>query len=291
MEQFWAIAITIISASTPLLIAATGELVVERSGVLNLGVEGMMIVGAVAGFGATYLTGSSAVGICASMLAGAGMALLFGFLTLTLLTNQVATGLAVTMLGVGLSALIGQSLVGQPIQPLPNYFGINILIVFSFFLVALVSWFLFRTRYGLMVRAVGDNHTSAHAMGFSVIGLRYACVVFGGACAGLAGGYLSIADTPQWVENMTAGRGWIALALVVFATWLPKRVILGAYLFGTISILSFVVQTMAFNVPSQLLSCTPYLVTIVALVVISRNKRVLRANTPACLGQAFVADR
>jgi len=291
MEQFWAIAITIIAASTPLLIAAIGELVVERSGVLNLGVEGMMIVGAVAGFGATYVTGSYALGMLASMAAGSAMSMLFGFLTLTLLANQVATGLAITLLGIGLSSLLGQDLVGQPIAPLPNFHGINILIVFSFVLVGMVSWFLFRTRLGLKVRAVGDNHTSAHAMGFSVVGLRYACVAFGGACAGLAGGYLAIADTPQWVENMTAGRGWIALALVVFATWLPKRVVLGAYIFGTISILSFVVQTMALNLPSQLLSCTPYLVTIVALVVISRNKRVLRANTPACLGQAFVADR
>jgi len=291
MQQIWAIAITIIAASTPLIIAAIGELVVERSGVLNLGVEGMMIMGAVAGFGATYYTGSSALGIIASIAAGVMMSLLFGFLTLSLLANQVATGLAITLLGTGLSSLLGQNLVGQPIAPLPNFHGINILIVFSFVLVGLVSWFFFRTRMGLMVRAIGDNHTSAHAMGFSVIGLRYACVAFGGACAGLAGGYLSIADTPQWVENMTAGRGWIALALVVFATWLPKRVAFGAYLFGTMTILSFVVQTMALNVPSQLLSCTPYLVTIVALVVISRNKRILRANTPACLGQAFVADR
>lgn len=291
MEQFYAIAITIVGAATPLLIAALGELVVERSGVLNLGVEGMMIVGAVTGFGAAYLTGNPYVGVVASVVGGVAMGLLFGFLTLTLLANQVATGLAITLLGIGLSALIGEAFVGKQIERLPSYNGFDILIVFSFILVALVSWFLFRTRAGLMVRAVGDNHVSAHAMGFSVIGLRYACVAFGGACAGLAGGYLSIAATPQWVENMTAGRGWIALALVVFATWLPTRVVFGAYLFGTISILSFVVQTMALNVPSQLLSCTPYLVTIVALVVISRNKRVLRANTPACLGQAFVADR
>ena len=291
MLQFYAIAVTIIGAATPLLFAALGELVVERSGVLNLGVEGMMIVGAVTGFGATYLTGNPYIGILASIVGGMMMSMLFGFLTLTLLANQVATGLAITLLGIGLSALIGESFVGKQIMRLPNYNGIDILIVFSFVLVGLVSWFLFRTRYGLMVRAVGDSHTSAHAMGFSVVGLRYACVGFGGACAGLAGGYLSIADTPQWVENMTAGRGWIALALVVFASWLPERVVFGAYLFGTISILAFVVQTMALNVPSQLLSCTPYLVTIVALVVISRNKRVLRANTPACLGQAFVADR
>jgi len=291
MEQFYAIAITIIAASTPLLIAALGELVAERSGVLNLGVEGMMIMGAVSGFGATFVTGNPYIGILASIAGGVVMSLLFGFLTLTLLANQVATGLAVTLLGIGLSSLIGEGFVGQPIQRLPNFHGINILIIFSFVLTGLVSWFLFRTRYGLMVRAVGDSHTSAHAMGFSVVGLRYACVAFGGACAGLAGGYLSIADTPQWVENMTAGRGWIALALVVFSTWLPKRVLFGAYLFGTISILSFAVQTMALGIPSQLLSCTPYLVTVVALVVISRNRQLLRANTPACLGQPFLADR
>ena len=291
MEQFYAIAITIIGASTPLLIAALGELVVERSGVLNLGVEGMMIMGAVTGFGAAYLTGNPYIGILVAIVGGMLMSLLFGFLTLTLLANQVATGLAITLLGIGLSALIGEGVVGKQIERLPNFHGLDILIIFSFILVALVSWFLFRTRYGLMVRAVGDNHTSAHAMGFSVVGLRYACVAFGGGCAGLAGGYLSLAQTPQWVENMTAGRGWIALALVVFATWLPKRLLLGAYLFGTISILAFTVQTFAWGIPSQLLSCTPYLVTVVALVLISRNKRLLRANTPACLGQAFVADR
>ncbi len=291
MEQFYAIAITIIAASTPLLIAALGELVVERSGVLNLGVEGMMIMGAVCGFGAAYVSGNPYVGLLASIFGGIAMSILFGFLTLTLLANQVATGLAITLLGIGLSALIGESFVGQPIQRLPNFHGINILIVFSFVLTALVSWFLFRTRTGLMIRAVGDSHVSAHAMGFPVVGLRYACVAFGGACAGLAGGYLSVADTPQWVENMTAGRGWIALALVVFSTWLPKRLVFGAYLFGTISILSFTVQTMALGIPSQLLSCTPYLVTVAALVVISRNRQLLRANTPACLGQPFLADR
>ena len=290
IDQFYAIAITIIAASTPLLLAALGELVVERSGVLNLGVEGMMIIGAVTGFGAAYVSGNPYVGVLAAIGGGALMSLLFGFLTLTLLANQVATGLAITLLGIGLSSLIGESFVGQPIQRLPSYSGFNVLIIFSFVLTALVSWFLFRTRLGLMVRAVGDNHTSAHAMGFSVIRLRYACVAFGGACAGLAGGYLSIADTPQWVENMTAGRGWIALALVVFATWLPKRLLLGAYLFGTISILSFTIQTFSLGIPSQLLSCTPYLVTVAALVVISRNRQLLRANTPACLGQPFVAD-
>jgi general nucleoside transport system permease protein len=291
MEQLLAIAITIIAASTPLLIAAIGELVVERSGVLNLGVEGMMVMGAVAGFAAAFYSGNPYIGIIASIAAGTLMSLLFGFLTLTLLANQVATGLAITLLGLGLSALIGESLVGQPIARLPNIYGIDILIVFSFILVALTSYVLFRTRAGLIIRAVGDNHNSAHAMGFKVIAVRYACVAFGGACSGLAGGYLSLAYTPQWVENMTAGRGWIALALVVFGTWLPWRLVAGAYLFGTISILAYTVQTFAWGIPSQLLSCLPYLVTIGALVVISGNRQLMRANTPTCLGQSFVPDR
>ena len=291
MDQLFAIAITIVTASTPLLIAALGELVVERSGVLNLGVEGMMVMGAVAGFGAAYATGNPYLGVLASIVAGVLMSLLFGFLTLSLLSNQVATGLAITLLGLGLSALIGESLVGQPISRIANFHGVDILIVASFLLAGLTSWVLFKTRAGLIIRAVGDNHGSAHAMGFKVIAVRYACVAFGGACAGLAGGYLSLAYTPQWVENMTAGRGWIALALVVFATWLPGRLIIGAYLFGTITILAFTVQTFAWGIPSQWLSCLPYLVTVAALVVISGNRQLMRANTPTCLGQPFVPDR
>jgi general nucleoside transport system permease protein len=219
------------------------------------------------------------------------MSLLFGFLTLSLLANQVATGLAITLLGLGLSALIGESLVGQPIARIPNFKGLDILIIFSFILAAAVSYVLFKTRAGLVIRAVGDSHASAHAMGFKVIAVRYGCVAFGGACAGLAGGYLSLAYTPQWVENMTAGRGWIALALVVFATWLPGRVVIGAYLFGTITILAFTVQTFAWGIPSQWLSSLPYLVTVAALVVISGNRQLMRANTPTCLGQSFVPDR
>jgi general nucleoside transport system permease protein len=291
MDQGLAIALTIIAASTPLLLAAIGELVVERSGVLNLGVEGMMIMGAVAGFGAAYVTGSPYLGIIAAIVAGILMSLLFGVLTLTLLSNQVATGLAITLLGLGLSSLIGESLIGQPIARLPNFHGIDILVILSFILVALTSYVLFRTRIGLTIRAVGDNHSSAHAMGFRVVAVRYACVAFGGACSGLAGGYLSLSYTPQWVENMTAGRGWIALALVVFATWRPWRLVGGAYIFGTISILAYTVQTFAWGIPSQLLSCLPYVVTIVALVVISGDRQLMRANTPSCLGQAFVPDR
>lgn len=283
--------LTIITAATPLLLAAIGELVVERSGVLNLGVEGMMVMGAVCGFGAAFLTGNPWVGVLASIIAGAAMSLLFGFLTLTLLANQVATGLALTLLGIGLSGLIGESFVGQPGVKLPVVAGIDPLIPFSVILTGAVSYLLFRTRPGLIIRAVGNSHSAAHALGYNVIAVRYLCVMFGGACAGLAGGYLSIVYTPQWVENMTAGKGWIALALVVFASWLPWRAAIGAYLFGAISILSFVVQTYGLGIPSQFLNSLPYLVTILALVLISGNRALSKRNTPACLGQPFVPDR
>jgi simple sugar transport system permease protein len=281
----------ILTAATPLLFAALGELVVERSGVLNLGVEGMMVMGAVCGFGAALYSGNAWVGVAAAIAAGMAMSLLFGFLTLTLVSNQVATGLALTLLGLGLSGQIGEAFVGQPGVKLPDVFGIDPLIPFAVVLTAAVSWFLFRTKGGLIVRAVGDSHASAHALGYNVIKVRYACVLFGGACAGLAGGYLSLVYTPQWIENMTSGRGWIALALVVFASWLPWRVLLGAYLFGTISILSFVVQTKGWGIPSQFLSSLPYLVTIVVLVIISGNRMMMRKNTPASLGRPFVPDR
>jgi simple sugar transport system permease protein len=291
MDATTAVFLTIVTAATPLLLAAIGELVVERSGVLNLGVEGMMVMGAVSGFGAAFLTGNPYVGVVASIIAGMAMALLFGFLTLTLVSNQVATGLSLTLLGLGLSGLLGESFVGEPGVRLPKWLGVDILIPISFILTAAVAHVLFRTKAGLVIRAVGDSHDSAHALGYRVIAVRYACVLFGGACAGLAGGYLSLVYTPQWIENMTAGRGWIALALVVFSSWLPWRVVAGAYLFGAISILSYTVQTFAMGFPSQLLSSLPYLVTILALVVISANRRLTRTNTPACLGQPFVPDR
>jgi general nucleoside transport system permease protein len=291
MDQTLAILVTIITAATPLLIAAIGELVAERSGVLNLGVEGMMVMGAVAGFAVALLTGSTMLGIAAAMLAGIAMSLLFGFLTLTLVANQVASGLALTLLGLGLSGLIGEPFVGQPGLKLPTLFGIDGLVPFSLFLTAAVSHVLFKTKLGLIIRAVGNSHQSAHALGYRVIALRYLCVMFGGACAGLSGAYLSLAYTTQWIENMSAGRGWIALALVVFASWRPFRTFVGAYLFGAVSILGFVVQAMGLGIPSQFLSALPYLVTIVALVIISGNKRLTRANTPACLAQSFVADR
>jgi ABC-type uncharacterized transport system permease subunit len=306
MTGLEAVLLTIITAATPLLFAAIGELVVERSGVLNLGVEGMMVMGAVCGFAVSYQTGSLALGVFASMGAGMAMSLLFAFLTQTLVTNQMATGLALTILCLGLSGLIGEPLTGLPGQKLPALaipflsdipvigavlFNQDILVYGSVVLVFVVAHILYKTRLGLIIRAVGDNHTSAHAMGYDVIKTRYACIIFGGACAGLAGGYLSLAYTPQWIEDMTAGRGWIALALVVFATWMPKRIFMGAYLFGTVWIMGLYVQGMGVPVPSQLLSSLPYLVTIAALVIISRNKTLTRVNTPACIGQEFVPDR
>jgi simple sugar transport system permease protein len=283
--------VIVLAAMTPFLLAALGELVVERSGVLNLGVEGMMIMGAVAGFGGAFLTQNPWVGIVTSMLAGMAMALLFAFLSITLVTNQVATGLALTLLGLGLSGLIGESFVGQPGVKLPAIGGIDPLMVFTFLLAGLVSYVLFRTHWGLVIRATGNNHGAAHALGYSVPQVRYACVLFGGACAGLAGGYLALIYTPQWVENMTAGKGWIALALVVFASWLPWRAAAGAYLFGAISILAFQIQTFSWGIPPQFLNSLPYIVTILALVLISGSRALAKRNTPAMLGQPFVPDR
>ena len=298
--------LTIITASTPLLFAALGELVSERSGVLNLGVEGMMAVGAVVGFIAGNASGVPIVGVLAAILAGMAMASLFALVTLVFVANQVASGLALTLFGLGLSALIGDRYVSVPGLGVPRstfpasdrhsrssaaFFGEDPLIYVAVALAIAVGWFLFRTRGGLIVRAVGDNHVSAHALGYNVIRIRFLAVLFGGACAGLAGGYLSIVYTPQWTPNMTAGRGWIALALVVFGTWLPVRVAIGALLFGAISILQLNAQAFGVGIPSQFLAALPYLTTVVVLVVISRNRTLLRVNTPACLGQAFVPDR
>lgn len=304
--MFEDILITIATAATPLLIAAVGEVVVERSGVLNLGVEGMMVMGAVTGFGVALTTGSPWLGVVAAIIVGALFSLLFGFLTLTLVTNQVATGLALTLLGLGLAGMLGESFVGLPgikmsylyipgLSDLPVVgkllFGQDPLFYVSIALTAGVAYFLFRTRAGLTLRSIGDNHTSAHALGIKVIAIRYMAVMFGGACAGLGGAYLSLVYTPQWNENMTAGRGWIALALVVFASWRPWRVLAGAYLFGAVSIGQLHAQALGIGVPSQLLSSLPYLATVVVLVLISRNRRLTMVNTPASLGRPFVPDR
>ncbi len=300
-----AVLITVVGAATPLLFAALGELVTEKSGVLNLGVEGMMLVGAVAGFATAIGSGSIVLAIVVAALAGAGMALLFGVLTLTLLANQVATGLALTMFGIGLSSLIGQDFVGTPLPGLdklyipgltdlpvigPLLFGQDALVYLSFAAVLGVSWFLYRSRGGLVLRAVGENHDAAHAIGYPVVRIRYLAVLFGGAMSGLAGGYLSLAYTPMWAENMTAGRGWIALALVVFATWKPGRVLLGAYLFGGVTILQLHVQGFGIAAPSQLLSMLPYVATILVLVLISRDSIRIRLNAPAAIGKVFHPD-
>lgn len=304
--MFEAVLLTVITAATPLLIAAIGELVVERSGVLNLGVEGMMIMGAVIGFAVANQTGSGTLGVVGAVLAGMAMSALFGFLVLVLVANQVATGLALTILGLGLSGMIGEAYIGVPGLRLPElyvpglseipfigpvFFQQDAIVYLSFALVIGVAYALFRTRAGLILRAVGDNHGSAHALGYSVLKIRFMAVLFGGACAGLAGAYMSLAYTPQWVENMTAGRGWIALALVVFASWLPGRVIIGAYLFGAVSVLNLHAQAIGLGIPSQFLSSLPYLATIGVLVLISANRRLTLVNTPACLGKPFVPDR
>jgi simple sugar transport system permease protein len=306
MLELQGMLLTIVVAAMPLLFAALGELVSERAGVLNLGVEGMMAVGAVVGFIAGHTTGMPIVGILAAILGGMAMAALFGLLTLVFVANQVASGLALTLFGLGLSALIGDRYVSIPGLGIPRIhipgltdiplvgpvvFGQDPLVYFSVLLAIGVSWVLFRTRAGLVIRATGDNHVSAHALGYNVLRTRFLAVLFGGACAGLAGGYLSIVYTSQWTPNMTAGRGWIALALVVFATWLPSRVVIGAVLFGAISILQLSAQGHGIAIPPQFLAALPYLTTVVVLVVISRNRMLMRVNTPACLGQPFVPDR
>ena len=291
-----------LAAGTPLVFAALGELVTEKSGVLNLGVEGMMLVGAVVAFMVASKSGSPWLGIAAGMAAGAGTSLIFGAIALSLMANQVATGLALSLFGVGLSAFIGLdyvSVVIEGITPLSIaglsdipavgqlLFGHNPLVYLSFALFAAVQWFLFHTRAGLVLRAVGESPQSAHAIGYPVIAIRYAAVLFGGACSGLAGAYLSVAYTPLWVEGMVAGRGWIALALTTFATWRPARLLLGAYLFGGVTMLQFHLQGQGVQVPSQFLSMLPYLATIVVLVLISRNAAWIRANMPASLGTPF----
>lgn len=306
MEMWQNIILTIATAATPLLIAALGELVVERSGVLNLGVEGMMIMGAVTGFAVSLSTGNPWLGMIAAIIVGALFSLLFGFLVLSVATNQVATGLSLTLLGLGLSGMIGESFVGQPGVKLTNIsipglvdiplvgrllFGQDPIFYISIALVFAVIWFLFRTRTGLTLRSIGDNHDSAHALGIPVLRYRYLAVMFGGACAGLAGAHLTLVYTPQWIENMTAGRGWIALALVVFASWRPLRLLAGAYLFGAVSIGQLHAQAIGLGIPSQFLSSLPYLATIIVLVIISTNRRLTLMNTPACLGKPFVPAR
>ena len=306
MELYESIVLAVLAASTPLLLAACGELIAERAGVLNLGVEGMMIVGAACGFAGAYLTGSIVIGALSGIAAGAALAAVFALLTLGLAVNQVATGLALTIIGVGLSGLIGAGFVGERIVGAPHLyipgltdvpflgrvlFGQDPFVYLSLALVVGIWWFLYRTRAGLELRAIGDNPASAHALGYRVLRKRALAVLFGGACAGLGGAYLPLAYTPFWISGMTAGRGWIALALVVFASWQPVRLVAGAYLFGAVTILQLHAQGAGVGIPSQFMSALPYLATILVLVVISRTRGLAGAAAPASLGSVFVPDR
>ncbi|MEX2519268.1 MAG: ABC transporter permease [Paracoccaceae bacterium] len=298
------IAVSLIIAATPLLFAALGELVVEKSGVLNLGVEGLMIVGAIGGFATAYSTGSLTLAVIAGAGAGALLALLFAVMTQYLMSNQVATGLALTLFGLGVASLVGQSFAGNTLNvaarldvpgltDLPVVgrlvFGHDPLVYLSLFMAFAVWWFLARTRAGLTLRAVGENHDAAHAIGYKVRLIRVGAILFGGAMAGIGGAYLAVVQTPLWVEGMTAGRGWIALAIVVFAAWRPGRALLGAYLFGGVTILQLNLQALGVSVQSQYLSMAPYLVTIAVLVIISADRARVRLNAPACLGKPFYA--
>lgn len=294
-------------AGTPLIIAALGELVTEKSGVLNLGAEGIMAVGAVAGFAVAHDSGSTWAGVAAALVAGAAMALIFAVVALTLMANQVATGLALSIFGVGLSAFIGkpyESATMVAVPPIriplladipivgPALFAQQSLVYLSWALFAAVAWFLYRSRAGLVLRAVGESPTSAHSIGYPVIRIRYLATVFGGAMAGVGGAFLSIFYTPLWVEGMVAGRGWIALALVVFATWRPARVLVGAYLFGGVMITQLFLQGSGaqIDIPSQFLTSLPYWATIAVLVLISRNLQTIRLNSPVSLGQPYRPD-
>jgi simple sugar transport system permease protein len=292
-------------AATPILLAAIGELVVEKAGVLNLGVEGMMIIGAVTGFIVAVTTGSPTLGFLAAAAGSAVFSMIFGVLTQYLLSNQVATGLALTLFGLGFSALIGQGYVGIRAPTVPDWdiplladipvigpilFQHDPIVYLSLILVACVWAFLKYTRAGLILRAVGESHDSAHALGYKVVRIRMAAIAFGGACAGLGGAYLSLVRVPQWTEGMTAGAGWIALAIVVFASWKPWRVLLGAYLFGGIAVLQLNLQAAGVKVPVEILSMSPYLITILVLVIISADRSRAAMNAPASLGRIFHAS-
>lgn len=290
-------------AAIPLMLAGLGELVTEKSGVLNLGVEGMMLMGAVTGYAVAATSGHPWLGFVVAIVAGMLMALVFGFLTLTLQANQVATGLALTIFGTGFSAYIGKPFTSAtlpvtvdalPIPLLskipvlgPALFNLTLLGYLSFILFIVAGWFLYRTRAGLMLRSVGESPTVAHAVGFPVLTIRYGATLFGGAMAGLGGAYYSIIYLHLWQEQLTAGRGWIALALVVFASWRPGRLMVGALLFGAVMALQFYAQAIGVPVPTQFLAMLPYLATILVLVLISRNPNLTKLNAPASLGKPF----
>ena len=293
-------------ASVPIMLAALGELVVEKAGVLNLGVEGMMIMGAICGFITAVGTGSPVMGFVGGAAGGAALSLIFAFLTQILLANQVATGLALTLFGLGLSSLMGQGYNGikppstgkVPFGPLADIpvlgrilFSHDWIVYGSILIVAAVWYVLKYTRAGLVLRAVGENHDAAHALGYKVQRIRLLAILFGGAMAGLGGAYVSLVRVPQWVDGITAGAGWIALAIVVFASWKPWRVLIGAYLFGGITVLQLNLQAAGSRIPVEYLSMSPYLITILVLVIMSSGKGRASLNAPAALGQNFHAAR
>jgi len=297
--------VALITAATPVLLAAVGELVVEKSGVLNLGVEGMMIMGAVCGFITAHHTGSPLLAFVAGMAGAAALSLIFAVLTQILMANQVASGLALTLFGLGLASLLGVGYGGLSVPPVtrpfpdalheipvlgPIVFSHTALVYVAIGLVAAVWYVLTRTRMGLVIRAVGENHDAAHALGYKVVRIRILAIMFGGACAGLGGAFLSVIRVQNWIEGMTAGAGWIALALVVFASWKPWRVLLGAWLFGGIAALQLRLQAAEVGVPVALLDASPYLVTIVVLVLISSDRKRAALNAPAALGRVFHAS-
>jgi simple sugar transport system permease protein len=289
-------------AATPLIYAAIGELVVERSGVLNLGVEGMMLIGAVTAFGAANAGYPAPIAAAAAACAAAAASLLFAILALSLAVNQYAAGLALTIIGSGLSGFLGHGFGGNSVQSIARLslpllsrlpvigaalFNQDPMVYLALGLAAAVWWFLYRTKAGLVVRIIGESPQSALAIGYPVVGVRYGTTAFGGAMAGLGGAYLPLAYTPLWVEDMSAGRGWIALALVVFAAWRPWRLVLGAWLFGGVSVMQLFAQGFGVKVPSEFLSALPYVATICVLVFISRNSATLRLNAPLSLAQPF----
>jgi len=302
MESYALLLAATLSAGTVLAIAAMGLLINEKAGIVNLGAEGMMLCAAIAGFAATVHSGSHAVGLLAGMLAGAALAAVFGVLVIWLNTNQYATGLALSLFGTGFSAFVGIRYVQAKLPESTDYsipmlselpfvgpalFRQHPMVYGAMAIAAVLVWFLYRTRAGLVLRSVGESPESAHALGYPVRRIRLAAVVAGGALCGLSGAYISTVYTPLWVEGMVAGRGWIALALTTFATWRPARVLLGAYLFGGVTMLQFHLQGVGVDVPSQLLSMLPYLATIVVLALISRNPAWIKANMPASLGKPF----
>ena len=273
----------VLISTTPLVFAGIGELVTEKSGVLNLGLEGLMLVGAVTGFITLVITGNYFYSLFLSIISGVILSGIFAFLVLNLMTNQIATGLALTIFGIGLSAMLGKKFGGTPIDGLnPYYF-----IVISFLLVFFVAYFLSKTKTGLIVRAVGENHNSAYALGYNVIKTRYLTIIFGGVMSSLSGYYISICYAPMWQEGMTAGRGWIALALVVFATWKPWRLLVGAYIFGGVAIMQMNLQAIGVKLPGQFFNMMPYLATIIVLVFISSNKLRLKLSAPSSLNIPF----